>query len=160
VSGYNVSVGGSSTSTAGADIKDRFFLMLGQSNMLGIHVADGGIDVGNSNIYHILDDGTAELATAPVNNYGAGNSNGVGMSLAFAREYSAHYPSSKIYLGLCAQGSTSIGSGGWKKGGTNYNRAIEVYNRGIALGLECGGIMWHQGKAIRLKNIGLIIKRI
>ena len=148
MAGYNVGVGASSSTFTGQHIQNRWFLCLGQSNMVGQGIISGA-DTTNADIYMLHSDDSVTEALEPIENNDNETSVRQGFLLAFGREYVENYTSSQCYFAMSAKSSTSFGAGEWVKGGDRYNSAVSTFNRAKAIWTDIpfGGILWHQGES-------------
>lgn len=114
------------------------FLLMGQSNMEG-RSYDGSAPkyIESDNILTQNYDGSWKVAQSPL------HYRGVGPGLAFAKNYSDHFPDRHIGLVPMAVGGTAIDR--WVKGGDLYKRTLKQVAK-----IENGnivGILWHQGES-------------
>jgi hypothetical protein len=101
-------------------------LLGGQSNMIGRADASGDAQPADTYQYNGTD---VTVATVPLDHTGelAGD---LGPDVTFADAWHAANSGRNILFVPAAEGSTRFSNGGWRKGGTQYNRLV---NRAIAL---------------------------
>ncbi len=106
------------------------FIIGGQSNAIGRATADGDTPVSGS--YQTATGGGVLNASVPLN-HPDDDAGDVGPDVAFATAYLAANPGRNVLFVPVAYGSTRFSNGGWRKGGTHYNRLVDEANDAIAL---------------------------
>jgi len=127
---------------------DKFFLIIGQSNAVGKGTFDASLDTTDSDAYMLNADLELVTASEPIYNFNLTPTAGTtSFGLAFAREYLDNNSGETIALVKAAKDGTSLGSGEWQQGGTEYVKAVAAANKLVAMGSTFAGMLWHQGES-------------
>ncbi|MEM1297803.1 MAG: sialate O-acetylesterase [Pseudomonadota bacterium] len=125
--------------------------LLGQSNMVGRAVFDGGTvhPGGTMQLGRVAPNaGVAIPASVPLEHRDPGPAH-VGLDIGFAQGWAAQNPGGTLILAPEAEGSTALGTGHWQKGGACYEGAVSRLNALMAANPDFvfAGFLWHQGEA-------------
>lgn len=132
------------------------FLIVGQSNAVGIARDLPGTDVFPAGTFEFAADGTWSAPGSrlrhPRNPQPARPEPDAthGFARAFAGAYMAARPGTELYMIAAAEGSTSFADGDWRRGDPTYEAAIARANAAMAAapaGTVLKGILWHQGES-------------
>ncbi len=123
--------------------KKRLFLLLGQSNMVGLGDLNQSIVVNNDNIT-VFNDGEWKVAKDPLHTNNPNS--GVGLAISFANQVSKQFDvDDSIGLIPLAVASTSLSE--WMPYSTLYTRIFSVLESAKVDYDDIEGILWHQGES-------------
>ena len=128
--------------------KKRVFLLLGQSNMVGLGDLNKSIAVNNSNIT-VFNDGEWKIAKDPLHTDNLNS--GVGLAISFANEISKQFANTD-HIGLIPLAVASTSLNDWKPYSELYNKIFSTLELANINYDDIEGILWHQGES-ECKNI-------
>lgn len=130
------------------------FALLGQSNMVGRAVFDGGpVHPAGTQQWgrNGADDGTLVPASVPLQHHDA-NAGQMGLDITFAEDIAAAFPGHQIVLVPSAAGGSGFSDNRWNPGDDLYLDAVARTNAVMAANPDfvLAGFLWHQGE----KDVG------
>ncbi len=133
------------------------FTLIGQSNMVGRAIYDGGDlwpagtlqwhPVGGRPVEGSAAEGEAIAAAIPLDHWDENNTN-MGPDIAFCRSFVAANPEASLVLVPAADGGTSFQGNHWNPGDSRYAEAVARTNEALTAFPDAlfGGFLWHQGE--------------
>ncbi len=135
--------------------KTIVFSLLGQSNMVGWDIFDGGAEYPSGTLQMARagrpsggNDGELVAADHLLDHHN-GSATFMGLALQLAIDYQAAHPYDTIVFVPDARGSTGLATGHWNPGDLYYEAAVARLNALFGLHPEfvMGGFLWHQGES-------------